>query len=163
VRAFIASGRPFLGICVGLQMLFQESEEPGAVPGLGVLPGRVVRFRFEDRQPGLDGVCGPQPSPLDHRPPGCSRLKVPHIGWNELRFRSDAVLFQGLDQGDRAYFVHSYYARPEDPALVSATSEYGGEFCCAVEKGSLHATQFHPEKSGSVGLRILRNFANLAS
>lgn len=142
-RDFIASGRPFLGICVGLQMLFDESDEMGASPGLGVLPGRVVRFDL-DRAAEM-------------------KLKVPHIGWNALSFRPDATLFQGLQQGDRAYFVHSYYPAPADPACVSATSEYVGEFCCAVQRGNLHATQFHPEKSGAVGLQMLRNFAGLGS
>ncbi|MGC8669401.1 MAG: imidazole glycerol phosphate synthase subunit HisH [Chthonomonadales bacterium] len=145
VKEFIASGRPFLGICLGLQMLFDESEEMGPVPGLGILRGRVVRFRFED---------------AGKQEPG---LKVPHIGWNALSFREDAVLFRGLNQGDRVYFVHSYYPEPEDPAVVSATTEYGLRFCCAVEWQNVHATQFHPEKSGAVGLTILRNFVSLLS
>jgi len=143
VKAFIASGKPFLGICVGLQMLFDESEEMGPIPGLGILRGRVVRFRFpEDEHSGR-------------------HLKVPHIGWNALSFREDAKLFHGLKQGDRVYFVHSYYPEPEDAAVVSATTEYGVRFCCAVEWGNIHATQFHPEKSGAVGLTILRNFVHL--
>jgi len=136
---YIASERPFLGICVGLQMLFEESEEMGTSPGLGVLHGRVVRFDF--------------PAPQ------ARALKVPHIGWNALTFRQDATLFQGLNQGDRAYFVHSYYPVPCDPAVASATTDYGGPFCCAVEHANVHATQFHPEKSGTVGLTMLRNFA----
>lgn len=145
VKTFIASGRPFLGICVGLQMLFDESEEMGPVPGLGILHGRVVRFRFPE-----GGGAG-------------KALKVPHIGWNALSFREDAALFRGLRQGDRAYFVHSYYPVPEDAAVISATTEYGVRFCCAVEWRNVHATQFHPEKSGSVGLTILRNFVGLLS
>lgn len=150
-KAFIRSGRPFLGICVGLQMLFDTSEEGGESPGLGLLPGRVVRFDF-----GRSGVrafsrCGNSPE----------RLKVPHIGWNTLAFRPDAPLFAGLRQGDRVYFVHSYYPEPEDSSIVTATSDYGYAFCCAVQSGNLHATQFHPEKSGAVGLAILRNFASL--
>jgi glutamine amidotransferase len=145
-REFIETGRPFLGICVGLQMLFESSEERGASPGLGVLPGRVVRFSFE---PGAESA-GP-------------RLKVPHIGWNALAFDPAAPLFQGLEQGARAYFVHSYYPRPADESIVAATSDYGGAFCCAVRKDNVHATQFHPEKSGAVGIQILRNFASLAA
>ena len=137
-KQFICSGRPFLGICVGLQMLFDASEEMGEFPGLGVLEGKVVRF----------------PS---------NSLKVPHIGWNELRFRDDAALFSGLNQGDRVYFVHSYFPEPADDSVVTATSDYGGQFCCAVERANVHATQFHPEKSGAVGLEILRNFNSLAS
>jgi glutamine amidotransferase len=138
-KDYIESGRPFLGICVGLQMLFDESEEMGDSAGLGVLGGKVVEFQ---EMPGL---------------------KVPHIGWNELSFREDAGLFRGLAQKDRVYFVHSYYPEPSDKGLISATTEYGSEFCCAVERGNVHATQFHPEKSGAIGLQILRNFAALAA
>ncbi len=166
-REFIGSGRPFLGICVGLQMLFEASEEMGASPGLGVLPGRVVRFNFEDRvAEGVQafrrsGVQDPDPSTINPQP--STRLKVPHIGWNELQFREDAALFRGLRQGDRVYFVHSYYPCPREEALVSATTEYGYRICAAVERENVHATQFHPEKSGAVGLQILRNFASLVS
>lgn len=144
--AFIRSGRPFLGICVGLQMLFETSEEMGTSPGLGILPGRVVRFRFDT--PGENGR---------------SALKIPHIGWNSLRFRPDALLFRGLSEGDRVYFVHSYYPEPTDTSVVSATSDYGYDFCAAVEWRNVHATQFHPEKSGALGLQILRNFATLSA
>jgi glutamine amidotransferase len=136
----IASGRPFLGICLGLQMLFESSSEMGATAGLGVLPGRVVRF-FEGETAAPD-------------------LKVPHIGWNALCVRTPSRLLAGVEEGDRAYFVHSYFPRPGDSRLVAATSDYGGDFCCAVEQGNIAATQFHPEKSGAVGLRILRNFVN---
>jgi glutamine amidotransferase len=139
-REFIASGRPFLGICVGLQMLFDRSDEMGSTPGLGVIPGRVVKFRFDT-----------------------PTLKVPHIGWNSLSFKEDAALFKGLTQGDRVYFVHSYYPQPADASVASATTDYGSEFCSAVEQRNVHATQFHPEKSGEVGLEILRNFAALPS
>jgi glutamine amidotransferase len=149
-KDFIRSGRPFLGICVGLQMLFEESEEMGASPGLGILPGRVVKFDFRR------STLNPQPSTLN-------LLKVPHIGWNALSFRPDAALFAGLSQGDRVYFVHSFHPVPGDSSLVSATAEYGYSFCCAVERGNVHATQFHPEKSGAVGLQILRNFTSLPS
>jgi glutamine amidotransferase len=145
-REFIRSGRPFLGICVGLQMLFETSEEMGTSPGLGVLPGRVVKFRFDS----ADGN-------------GRMTLKIPHIGWNSLHFRPEASLFRGLSEGDRVYFVHSFYPEPSDPSIVSATSEYGYDFCAAVEWRNVHATQFHPEKSGGVGLQILRNFATLCA
>ena len=140
VVAFIRSGKPFLGICLGLQMLFETSTEMGRSSGLGVLPGRVVEF-FSD---------GPAANP--------GGLKVPHIGWNALTVRPDSRLLGGLEDGDRVYFVHSYYPEPAESDVVSATSEYGTPFCCAVERGNLAATQFHPEKSGAVGLRILRNF-----
>jgi glutamine amidotransferase len=145
-REFIRSGRPFLGICVGLQMLFESSEEMGSCAGLGILPGRVVKFRFNS----ADG---------NER----MTLKIPHIGWNSLRFRPEASLFRGLSEGDRVYFVHSYYPEPTDSAIISATSDYGYDFCAAVEWRNVHATQFHPEKSGAVGLQILRNFANLSA
>lgn len=153
---FIDSGRPFLGICVGLQMLFDESEEMGASPGLGVLGGRVVRFRFDGAGKGTSWD-------REATSESNSRLKVPHIGWNELRFATESLLFRGLNQGDRVYFVHSYYPEPADDSVVSATSEYGYRFCCAIQRGNVHATQFHPEKSGDVGLRILRNFASIAA
>jgi imidazole glycerol-phosphate synthase subunit HisH len=138
----INSDRPFLGICVGLQMLFAEGLEMGVTPGLGVFGGQVVRFFAE-------GV-----------PPGAEDLKVPHIGWNAITPRADSKLLAGIEAGERVYFVHSYYPAPEDPTIVAATCDYGGEFCCAVEKGSVAAVQFHPEKSGAVGMRILRNFVN---
>lgn len=149
-RAFIDSGRPFLGICVGLQMLFEASEERGSSPGLGVLPGKVVKFDFGSEDFRLPAT--------DFRLP-----KVPHIGWNTLSFRPDAPLFSGVSQGDRVYFVHSYYPLPADQSVVTATSDYGYSFCCAVQRENVHATQFHPEKSGNVGLQILRNFTQLVA
>jgi glutamine amidotransferase len=136
----IAQGKPFLGICLGLQMLFQESSEMGATAGLGVLPGRVVEF-FEQGTP-----------------PGAEGLKVPHIGWNSLNLHGRSRLLYGLEEGTRVYFVHSYYPQPEDAGIVAATSDYGTDFCCAVERDNIAAVQFHPEKSGAVGLQILRNF-----
>jgi glutamine amidotransferase len=137
----IRSGRPFLGICLGLQMLFEESTELGAAAGLGVLPGRVVTFF-------ADGVS---------RDPD---LKVPHIGWNSLTLHGSSRLLAGLEPEARVYFVHSYFPQPADPAIITATSDHGGDFCCAIEQGNVAATQFHPEKSGAVGLQILRNFVN---
>lgn len=136
----IQQNRPFLGICLGLQLLFDSSTEMGATPGLGVLPGRVVPF-FEAGTP-----------------PEAVGLKVPHIGWNALQIRNGSRLLCGLEDGARVYFVHSYFPEPVEPGIVAATSDYGGPFCCAVERGNLAATQFHPEKSGAVGLQILRNF-----
>ena len=139
VQEFIASGRPFLGICVGMQVLMTSSEEgdPNA-RGLDVVPGRVRRF---PSQPGL---------------------KVPQIGWNTLEFAPGSPLGADLP-GDSpmAYFLHSYYCAPDDPADVAATTEYGVPFCCALHRDNIWATQFHPEKSGPVGLAILRNFARL--
>ncbi|HLK58879.1 MAG TPA: imidazole glycerol phosphate synthase subunit HisH [Chthonomonadaceae bacterium] len=138
----VQAGRPFLGICLGLQMLFETSSEMGATPGLSLLPGRVVRF-FETETP--EKAAG---------------LKVPHIGWNALHFPRASRLMQGLEEGARVYFVHSYYPEVTDPGLTIATSDYGVDFCCAVEHGNIAATQFHPEKSGAVGLQILRNFVS---
>jgi len=139
VRAAAVSGRPFLGICVGMQILFEESEEFGPVAGLGVLAGRVVRFRT----------------------PG---LKIPHMGWNGLRIRRPGGALDGIEEGAWVYFVHSYHAVPSDPAVVAATCEYGGEeFVAAVSRDALFATQFHPEKSQATGLRLLRNFVRAAS
>ncbi|HLV80190.1 MAG TPA: imidazole glycerol phosphate synthase subunit HisH [Chthonomonadaceae bacterium] len=140
VRQVIHDGRPFLGICLGLQLLFEESSEMGPVPGLGFLSGKVVRF-FEQEMPAE-----------------AAGLKVPHIGWNALKIHRSSRLLCGLEDGARVYFVHSYYPVPADPGIIAATGDYGGEFCCAVEQGPLAATQFHPEKSGAVGLQILRNF-----
>ena len=134
-----AAGKPFLGICIGLQMLFELSEE-GNQPGLGLLQGQVVRFP--------DGAMGP----------GGQRLKVPHMGWNEVHQSRPHPLWQGIPDGARFYFVHSYYPRPADAALVAATSDYAGRFCCAVARGNLFAVQFHPEKSQAAGLRLLGNF-----
>ena len=140
VRQVVQHGRPFLGICLGLQLLFEESSEMGLVLGLGLLPGKVVRF-FEQETP-----------------PEATGLKVPHIGWNALKIRRPSRLLCGLEEGARVYFVHSYYPQPADPGIIAATSDYGGEFCCAIEQGHIAAVQFHPEKSGAVGLQILRNF-----
>lgn len=148
VRSFVQSGRPFLGICLGLQLLFEGSEEDAAqgaslVPGLDILPGAVVRFREEQAAP---------------------RLKVPHMGWNSLAWKRDDPLFRGLNQGDAVYFVHSFYAKPtESPGepVTSATCDYGGPFCASIWRGNVWATQFHPEKSQRVGLRILSNFATI--
>lgn len=140
VRHSIASGKPFLGICVGMQMLFEESTEMGVTPGLGVFPGRVVRFFEDDPARNTEG------------------LKVPHIGWNALQVNPNSRLLRGVEDGDQVYFVHSYYPEPQDTTFIAALSDYGDDFCCAVERDNVAATQFHPEKSGMVGQRILRNF-----
>lgn len=137
VRAVIDRGTPFLGICVGMQMLFEESEEFGPVRGLGILPGRVVRFA--------------------ERPD----LVVPHMGWNQLRLRTPAPHLEGVDDGSFVYFVHSFYVDTPDPTLVAASTRYDVEFAAAVVRDNLFATQFHPEKSQAVGLRILENFGRL--
>lgn len=132
VRDWAASGKPFLGICLGYQLLFESSEESPGVEGLGVLKGRVVRF-----------------------PAG--ELKVPHMGWNPLQQTSGA-LYTGFPPEVSMYFVHSFYPVPADPVLVSAWCEYGVRFAASVSRGALHAVQFHPEKSQAAGLALLRNF-----
>jgi glutamine amidotransferase len=134
-----ASGKPFLGICLGMQLLLSSSEELGQHQGLDLIPGQVVKFDF-----------GGDPD-----------LKIPHMGWNTLRFPRETRLFQGLEDGAFVYFVHSFYCRPEDPGVVAAECEHGLPFCAALEKDNLFAAQFHPEKSGAAGLRMLDNFARL--
>ncbi len=135
-----AHEKPFLGICIGLQMLFETSEE-GDTPGLGLLPGRVRRFpaaRLVDAQG--------------------ARLKVPHMGWNEVRQTEPHPLWRGIPQDSRFYFVHSYYPEPGGRGLTAAESVYGTRFCCAAARDNLFAVQFHPEKSDDAGLRLLANF-----
>ena len=133
----VADGKPFLGICLGLQLLFQESEESPGVEGLGLLPGRIIRI------------------------PEAPGLKIPHIGWNSLEFPSEGRLFAGVEEGTYVYFVHSYYLQAQQPAIVKATTSYGVSIHASVEKDNLFACQFHPEKSSAVGMHILQNFADL--
>jgi imidazole glycerol-phosphate synthase subunit HisH len=136
-RNFISSGKPFLGICVGMQALFTSSDEGEQdIVGLDIVPGRVRRFSS-------DG------------------LKVPQIGWNQLQFSRKSRLFDGLSDGDYAYFLHSYYCDPTDDSVVTARADYGVAFCAGLQKSNIYATQFHPEKSGNVGLQILTNFSRL--
>lgn len=138
-RDFIRSGRPFLGICVGYQALFEGSDEfHSRAPGLGVFRGRVVRF--------ADG----------------HGLKIPQIGWNQLHLtRPDCPLYRGIAEGAYVYFVHSFFPRPADPAIVATETNYGETFASSVWRDNVFATQFHPEKSQAVGLQLLRNFAGL--
>jgi glutamine amidotransferase len=132
-----ASGKPFLGICLGLQLLFEVSYENGRHEGLGILPGEVVRFDLP------------------------KQFAVPHMGWNQLAMRRPAPIFNGLAEGTYVYFVHSYYVVPKDPAVIATETDYGGMFCSSIWRDNVFATQFHPEKSQSDGLRILKNFAEL--
>ncbi len=136
LRAIIADGLPFLGICVGLQLLFEVSEELGEHRGLGVIPGRVRRF--------------------------AGGLPVPHMGWNQIDQVQPSPLWRGLPDGSHAYFVHSFYGEPAEPGWTAATTDYGVSFCSAVSRGNLFAIQFHPEKSQDTGETILRNFLGVA-
>lgn len=135
LREAVRSGKPFFGICLGLQLLFQESDEMGRHAGLGILPGRVERLRTSE--------------------------KIPHIGWNQLHPTRPHALFEGVPPGAYAYFDHSFVVRPAEPALTLATTDYGEDFVCAVAVDNVMAVQFHPEKSQALGLRIAQNFVTL--
>ena len=137
IHQIVEKGTPFLGICLGLQLMFESSEESPGVEGLGLLKGRIVRI------PEKDG------------------LKVPQIGWNDLQFPKESRLFKGFQGGEYVYFVHSYYLQAAEKSDVAATTEYGVHIHAAVEHDNLFACQFHPEKSADVGLKILENFVNL--
>lgn len=138
IHEAVDSGKPFLGICLGLQLLFRRSDESDGVEGLSILPGEILRI------------------------PDAPGIKIPHIGWNSLEVSEGARLFKGLGENPYVYFVHSYYLKADDDSIVAATAEYGGTLIHAsVQKDNVYACQFHPEKSGSVGMQILKNFAAL--
>ena len=137
VKEIATSGKPFLGICLGLQLLFDESEEFGPVKGLGILPGKVVRF------------------------PESTKLTVPQMGWNRIQKRAETKILDGVDDGEWFYFVHSYYVAPVDKENIATMTDYGVNFVSSVAKDNLFACQFHPEKSSAAGLRILKNFTQL--
>jgi glutamine amidotransferase len=136
IRQFVAQGKPFLGVCIGMQVLLSDTEEGGNQQCLGIIGGTVRKF-----------------------PPG---LKVPHMGWNQLRQKRAHPVFEGIADGANFYFVHSFYVEPEDKTLVVGETEYGLPFCSVIAKDNLVATQFHPEKSGEVGLKIYDNFIKMA-
>ena len=140
VKQFISTGRPFLGICVGYQALFKKSEEfNSCAAGLGIFGGKVVRFT---ERPGM---------------------KIPQIGWNQIELtRTDCPLYRGIASGSYVYFVHSFFPQPTDPSIVATRTNYGAAFASSVWKDNVFATQFHPEKSQDVGLRLLKNFVELA-
>lgn len=137
IRQVTESGTPFLGICLGLQLLFEASDESPDAKGLGILKGRCVKI------PQSDGV------------------KIPHIGWNSITFPNPSPLFTGIEDGSFVYFVHSYYMQPNDKSVITAVCDYSASLPVALSRGNIHATQFHPEKSGDVGLKILKNFIDL--
>lgn len=139
IKEFIQSGKPYLGICLGLQVLFEGSEESPGVAGLGLLKGKVVRFPSFKKE----------------------RLKVPHMGWNRIGIRKKTALLEGIPDGSWFYFVHSYFPVPEDESVTAVTCTYGMEFTAAVATGNIFACQFHPEKSSAYGLLLLRNFGLL--
>ena len=138
IRAAIDAGKPFLGICLGLQLLFDASYEDGEHEGLGVLPGEVVRFEVP------------------------AEYKVSHMGWNQVHFRRRPPVFEGIAEGQHFYFVHSYYVAPRDQDVVATQTDYAALFCSSIWRENLFAVQFHPEKSQAAGLRLLKNFAELA-
>ena len=133
----VKSGKPFLGICLGLQLLFDSSEETPGVKGLGLLPGKILRI------------------------PAAEGLKIPHMGWNSIDIKEGSRLFEGIDRQSYMYFVHSYYLKARNPEDVAATTWYSTDIHAAVEHDNIFACQFHPEKSSELGLRILKNFADL--
>ncbi len=137
IEETVGKGTPFLGICLGLQLLFEGSEESDGVEGLGILQGRIVRL------------------------PEAQGVKIPHIGWNSLRYPNPGRLFEGIKEEAYVYFVHSYYLQAKDSAIVTATTEYASLIHASVEKDNVFACQFHPEKSSDVGMRILKNFLKI--
>ena len=139
IRKVIDRGTPFLGICLGLQLLFESSEESEGISGLGILPGRILRI------------------------PEKKDIKIPHIGWNSLSYPSEGRLFRSLQEGSYVYFVHSYYLQAKEPEIVKAVTEYSALIHASVEKNNIFACQFHPEKSSEVGMNILRNFLDVTN
>ncbi len=144
IRKFIDGGKPFLGICLGLQVLFEESEEYGPVAGLGILPGKVVKFP------------GGSSETKNGRP-----IKIPHMGWNQIKVKKNVPLFGGVGDAPYFYFVHSYYVVPEDQNMIATVTNYGVEFVSGIQHKNIYAFQFHPEKSQTLGLSILGRFSNL--
>ena len=137
IKEVVRKGTPFIGICLGLQLLFESSDETPGVEGLGILKGKILRI------------------------PDCEGLKIPHMGWNSLKFPAEGRLFKGLPEDSYVYFVHSYYLEAEDESIVTATTEYSTLIHASVEQGNVFACQFHPEKSSDVGIQILKNFVEL--
>lgn len=151
----IKKGKPYLGICLGLQVLFSESEEFGKCRGLDVLRGSVVKFDFS-----VGAYCN---TPLANQPqtPNPQSLKIPHMGWNEIKIQKNSPLFKGIPGKSYFYFVHSYYVVPEDKSIIATTTDYGIEFTSSIWKDNIFAVQFHPEKSQAAGLQVLKNFGEI--
>lgn len=141
IRFFIKTGKPFLGICLGLQVLFSTSEEFGLTEGFDIIKGKVIAFdrKMKDKETG-------------------ETLKVPHMGWNRIKIKGKSPILKGIKDGEFFYFVHSYYVKPSDESVVLTTTDYGVEFVSSVWKDNIVATQFHPEKSQRAGLKVLENF-----
>jgi glutamine amidotransferase len=137
IKETIGEGKQYLGICLGMQVLFESSEEAPGIAGMGVLKGTVPRFTGD--------------------------IKIPHMGWNNIKIVKETEILRGIDNSEYFYFVHSYYCSPEDKGIVATTTPYGGEFVSSVQKDNIFACQFHPEKSQRVGLQLLQNFVNLVS
>lgn len=138
IHQVVEKGTPFLGICLGMQLMFESSDESQGVEGLGLLKGKILKI------------------------PGCEGLKIPHMGWNSLDITPGARLYQGISQGAYVYFVHSYYLKAEEEAIVAASTEYSTHIHASVESGRIFGCQFHPEKSSEVGMQILKNFVELS-
>ena len=207
IIAAVRAGTPYLGFCLGLQLLFEEGTEDGEHKGLGILGGRVVKFDFSNRGMGVPPMCSTGVSPVcgEGILPSCAagvppasfavsssaaagqkqkqqqqdadkmsathaggtpasqaqRLRIPHMGWNQIRWTRNCPMLRGIEQGAYAYFAHSYYPAPTDASIVVTTTDYGLNFCSSVWKDNVFATQFHPEKSQAVGLKLLENFVKL--
>ncbi len=147
IRKAVSSGKPFLGICLGLQVLMEESEEFGRCEGLGIFKGKVVKFSDEI------------PDPEDQS--GKTFLKVPHMGWNQIKKAQTLKVLDGIEDGAHFYFVHSYYVDPEDKSIIATTTDYGIDYASSLSKDNLFACQFHPEKSQRLGLKLLQNFGEM--
>jgi len=144
VVEWIANDKPYLGICLGFQLLFERSQESKRIKGLGIFKGSVVRFKRKDLKKGFD--------------------QIPHMGWNTVeRSKSNKTLFKGINKKERFYFVHTFYPEPTDKEIVFTQTKYGKKFCSSISRGNLFASQFHPEKSGNVGLHLLKNIVTEAS
>jgi glutamine amidotransferase len=145
----IESGKPFLGICLGLQILFSESEEFGKTPGLNVIKGKVIRFKTDESMRTSGN--------------GAAHLKIPHMGWNTITIKKENPYLKNTGRSPFLYFVHSYYVSPDNTDIITTTTQYGVEFVSSIWKDNIFACQFHPEKSQSIGLNILKNFADITS